>query len=230
MEISIGSTIEKLETKIDDAATLEKIQEKQEEITEYLSQVQEKIEGEDSRSEVKALVQEAKKVVVLKVVSGVTEYEDVTQNISKDIASTPLQQEQAQEVLQNTLETRSGDIRLMLRTKDSQEKLKSLLITFDPDIQVDFLYQMDQENYFELTLSEESLFAQEMLPDIKQGKIPESFISLEILSPELFSISQLDLSGENISQTWGVEQYKTYQYFENIPKDRQKIRVAVIDT
>lgn len=230
METSIESTIEKLETKIDDEVTLEKIQEKQEEITEYLSQVQEKIEGEDSRSEVKALVQEAKKVVVLKVVSGVTEYEDITQNISKDIASTPLQQEQAQEALQDTLETKNNDTRIIVRSTYTAQKVQDTFRSFDSEIGINFLYEEAGKNYFEILIKETSIFKQEMLPDIEQGILPESFIGIEVILPEIFSLSDISLSGENITQTWGIEQYKSYEYFSDISQNTQKIKIAVIDT
>jgi hypothetical protein len=64
----------------------------------------------------------------------------------------------------------------MIKTKYNAVQTLKLLKKFDPKIRLNFLYSNTQENYFELTVDENSLFKQEMLEDIQNGDIPESFL------------------------------------------------------
>jgi len=58
------------------------------------------------------------------------------------------------------------------------------------------LYNDDSKNYFEVLILKNSIFAQEILEDIQSGNIPESFLAIEIVKPEVFSISSPQPSPE----------------------------------
>jgi len=65
-------------------------------------------------------------------------------------------------------------------------------------------------------------------------------MGVEIVLPEVYSLNTspqpsptgegVNLSGEDLTQTWGIQQYQTYKYFENISENSKKIRVGVVDT
>ena len=131
LEEAIDQTIEKIDQKIDNTEIEDRLEEKQAEVEAYLDEVKEEISEENSTTDIKQKVKEAQKVVVLKVVSGVTEYEDATENISQEVASTPQEKKEAAETLQDSLETRSGDYSIIVKTKHSPEKTRKLFHTFD---------------------------------------------------------------------------------------------------
>ena len=86
----IEKAVIKIDKKLNNTAKEEKLEKKQVEIKEYLQEVQEDIQQENNSEDIKEKVETAKKVVVLKVVSGVTEYEDVEDNIDSEVANTNL--------------------------------------------------------------------------------------------------------------------------------------------
>lgn len=107
VEQIIDTTVNKLDNKIRNEEKKDQLQEKNEEIKEYLEEVTQDIKKENSSQDIQEMVEEAKKVVVLKVVSGTTEYEDVEKNIPRDIANTPQKKKDALEAIQDSLETAS---------------------------------------------------------------------------------------------------------------------------
>jgi len=236
-EIVVDKVIDKLDEKINDERE-ERLREKEEEIGDYIEEVQEKIQKENSSSDVKALVKEAKKVVVLKVVSWATEYEDVTDNISSEVANTPSEKADAVETIQESLETKSGDYSILIKTKYAKSQLKKLFDKFDTKIKLDLMYSDSGEDYYEVFIDEDSIFRQEMLEDIESGNLPENFFGVEIIFPEVFSITNNplrpsdtspSLQGEDIWVTWGIQQYKTYGYLDDID-DSVSVKVWVVDT
>jgi hypothetical protein len=68
-----------------------------------------------------------------------------------------------------------------------------MLGTFDDSLRIDFMYAADGENYFEVFFAPDSLFRQEMLTDIESGVLPASFIGVNIVSPEVFGIDEIQL-------------------------------------
>ena len=232
IEEVIDTTIEKIDKKINNTEIEARLEEKEAEVEEYLQEVKQEISSENSERDIKKKVKEAQKVVVLKVVSGVTQYEDVVDNISTDVADTPDEIEQATETLQDSLETKSWDYSIIIKTKHDFQKTLKLFHTFDTGIVLETLYDIDGVNYFEVGISEDSLFRQEMFEDIEKGILPETYLWIEIVLPEVFGIEQdTDLSGEDLSQTWGIEQYRTYEYFSNLDlEENTPVTVWVVDT
>jgi len=121
----------------------------------------------------------------------VTQYEDVEENISSDVADTPQEIEEAKEAIQDSLETRSGDYSLIVKTKYSAEKTQKLFRTFDASATLEPLYEIGGKNYFEITIAEDSIFRQEMMEDIEQGILPESYLGIEVVQPEVFGVEDI---------------------------------------
>jgi len=225
----IETAVWKLDTKIRDEDKSQKLQEKWQEIEQYIQDAQQQIQQEISTKDIQEKVEEVKKVVVLKVVSGVTEYESVEKNISQEVASTQKQKQDALETIQDSLQDENGDYSLIVKTKYKWVKLTSILRRFDENIKIDFMYSWEGQNYFEVFLSPNSIFRREMLEDIELGILPESFIGIDIILPEVYGISQV-LDGENTNLTWGIEQYKSYDFIEAYKTVSRNITVGVVDT
>jgi len=62
-------------------------------------------------------------------------------------------------------------------------------LTFDTETKIQEMYESEGKNYFEVFLAENSLFREEMLEDIESGILPENFLGVEIVLPEVFGIS-----------------------------------------
>ncbi len=224
-EAVVDVVIEKLDEQIHDERE-QKLEKKAEEIEEYIEEIQEQIENENSISDMKEIVAEAKKVVVLKVVAGATKTEDIEESISSEVADTAWEKAEAVETMQESLETNSGDYSIIMKTSYDRSTLKELFDKFDSDIQIDFLYDAEDQNYYEVFIDEDSIFRQEMLEDIEAGILPENFFGVEIVFPEVFSIWNLE--GEDLTQTWWIEEYKTYEYLGT--STNAEIKVWVVDT
>ena len=150
VERIIDSTVEKLDEKIKDTQQSEQLEEKHEEIEEYIEQVQEEIQDESSTKDIQEIVEEAKKIVVLKVVSWVTEYEDIKENISTDIADTPEEIKDASEAIQDSLIWEDNDYSLIIKTQYSVKEVDKILLGFDKSTSIDLLYTVGSEKYFEV--------------------------------------------------------------------------------
>lgn len=230
IEQVVDGAVGKIEKKIRNKNTKKQLQEKNEEIKEYLDDVVKDIKKESSSEDIKEKVEEAKKVVVLKVVSGTTQYENVEKNISSDVAKTSKDKKEAAKTIQDSLKSKNGDYSIIIRTKYSKSKVKKLFETFDPTIKLEKMYDLGEETYFEVFIDKDSIFRKEMLEDIESGILPETFIGIKIVLPEVYGISEISLAGEDLTQTWGIEQYQSFKYFESINEASKKIRVGVVDT
>lgn len=227
VEQVIDTTISKISAKTKDKEIQERLQEKKQEVESYIDTVQQDIQEEKNTKEIQQKVQEAKKVVVLKVISGATQYENIEENISSEIAPTQEQKLQAKETLQKSLKVEE-DYSLIVKSTLSLKDIQKLFHTFDTNISLLDLYSTGKYRYVEVTIPSESIFREEMMEDIESGILPEKYLWIEIVQPEVFAIGSLQ--GENIPLTWGVESYQTYNYFSDIEANNTDIRVGVIDT
>jgi hypothetical protein len=50
------------------------------------------------------------------------------------------------------------------------------------------MYSAGNEDYYEVSLEEDSIFRKEMLQDVEEGILPETFVGIEIVLPEVFGI------------------------------------------
>jgi len=247
VENAVVKIADKIEKKVKNKEVKKRLQDKKKEIKEYLEKVDNKVKSENSKSDIKKLTIEAKKVVVLKVVSGITKQIDVSEKISSDVASTKKEKKEALETIQDSLED-WNKYSLIISTKYSEKKTFSLFKKFDEKIKLDFLYKNWNYNFFEVFISKNSIFANEILEDIKSWNIPERFLGIKIVTPEVFSINltpnpspleekgnstQVNLLWEDLNSTWWVQKFNPNNYLEKLKKgylDGNSIRVWIIDT
>jgi hypothetical protein len=222
VEQAIDSAVEKLDDKIVDKDQSDQLQEKHEEVEEYLEKVEEKIQNENSWEDIRGLVEEAKKVVVLKVVSWVTEYEDVEENIPSDVANTSAEIEDAMESIQDSMLGENDDYSLIITTQSSKKKVEEIFHKFDENTSVELMYKSWGKKYFEILLKKDSIFRQEILEDIESWTLPESFIGMDVVLPEVYVVEWVKsaekvqnnlLEWEDLSHLWEIEKYQAYRYF-----------------
>ena len=79
---------------------------------------------------------------------------------------------------------------VMIRSKLSQTETQELFMTFDQEIKLQFLYEDAGKEYFELQVPKDSILSREIFSQIESGTIPEKFISVEFLLPELYLIGE----------------------------------------
>jgi len=234
VEQVIDTAVHKIENSKKNSEIVERLSEKNEEIKEYIDIVENKIENENSTSDVKEIVAEAKKVIVLKVVSWVTEYENVEEWLPDNIANNSEKKEEALETIQESMEWEDWeDYLLIIKTKHSQWEVEKLFWKFDWDIWINLMYEDEWNNTFEVTIPNDSLFKEEMLEEIESWVMPETFLWIEIIKPEVFSIFSewVNVSWENINETWWIEHYNTPNYLSLLKeKSDKKIKIWVIDT
>ena len=150
------------------------------------------------------------------------------------------------------METDSWDYSIIISSKKTLAQVQKLFATFDSGTQIDFMYESEWTKYFEVFLASDSIFRQEMLEDIESWILPENFLWVEIVFPEVFGINtttqswilstlkghrglseekgSTNLTWEDISETWGIEKYKSYEYIEDSKTESWKIKVWVVDT
>jgi hypothetical protein len=104
----------------------------------------------------------------MKVVSGITEYEDIEKNIASDIVNTSTEIKQASKAMRDSLITETGDYSIFAKTKFHTNKLKNLFIKLDDTITLEFLYKSGKQNYYEIFIPKDSLFQKEMFEDISR--------------------------------------------------------------
>ncbi len=134
---------------------------------------------------------------------------------------------------------------LILKSKKSRKEILRTLERFNEWFTLDFMYSDWKNSLFELSIPKSSIFAQEILGDLKKGIIPEDFLWIEIVTPEVFSlipesiwweISQESFSGkgevlyESFSNTWGVLKFSPESYLDQLSLNRKKVTIAVLDT
>lgn len=160
-----------------------------------------------------------------------TEYEDIEESIPEEVADTREEREEAMETIQESLQTDPDTYSIIIQTKKHRTDVLKLFHKFDDTTQIAFMYESEGQNFYEVFLKEDSIFRREMLEDIESGILPESFIGMQIVLPEVYTIEESSLSpnnslrpsdtspsiqGEETSKTWGIQEYQTYNYFSEL--------------
>lgn len=83
LEVIADKTIATLDAKTSNQEIESQLEEKSQEIEVYLEEVQAEVQDASSETEVTQILEEAKKVVTLKVVAGATEYSDIEEGLPK---------------------------------------------------------------------------------------------------------------------------------------------------
>ncbi len=190
LDILVTSTLEKIEGKTQSVELQEQIQEKQEEIQAYIEEVEKSLQEGESTKDIKTELADARKTLMLKVVSGVTPREDISENIPEEVQNNREKSQEAETLLQESLTGEPDIYTVMIRSKLSQTETQELFVTFDQEIQLQFLYEDAGKNYFELQVPKDSIMSREIFSQIELGTIPEKFISVEFLLPELYLIGE----------------------------------------
>ena len=211
VEILLEKIVDKVDKNTNDTELKEKLKEKSEEIKITLEKAKKEIEAENSKSDIKKIAEETKKIVVLKVVSGMTKDNSLTESIDSSIATTKKEKVEALETIKESLE--DGDnYSLIVKSKLSQKTVLSRFKIFEITAKIDYIYSDSREKYFEIFIPKDWIFAIEMLGDLESWNIPEKFLWIEIVKPEVFSINDIDLSWEDLWKTWGIEKFGTKKY------------------
>jgi subtilisin family serine protease len=235
MEAVADGAIEKLDARISDPVIEAQLEIKAEEIQEYLAEVSETLQDVESKTELKEVLEEAKKVVTLKVVSGSTDYDNVLSEATASIEWTKAQKADAAEVImENLVDDTEDTYTLMVKTSYTYDKALSILKPYDDTIALFELFTEDGLNYFEATISSKSLLSEEILPNLEQGILPDTLLGIDIIKPEALKIWDItpaptptSLTGEDTT-LWGINYFGLVPYYDVFTKT--PVRVAIVDT
>ena len=76
------------------------------------------------------------------------------------------------------------------------------------------MYDINDENYFEISVAQHSILGREMLGDIENGNVPENLFGIELVKPEVLSVN--NFNGEDITSPWGIGKYHTSDYVNTL--------------
>lgn len=235
LENKLDTTLDSIETKIKDENIKEQIEEKQAEIENYINKKQAEIKKENSSSDIKSIIEETTKVVTLKAVAWVTPTTDVTDSISSQIDVPKKDLEKAENALIDSLKD-WNKYTLMLKSKLIKEDILKLLKKFDENISLSELFEEEGTYYYELTIKENSLLKKELLENIDIWEVPNNFLWIEIIKPELLKIGDEDISTswEEIDKLWWIKRYNTQKYLDTLSsktkENGKKLQIWIVDT
>lgn len=141
LDTLVNATLEKIEGKTQSVELQEQIQEKQEEIQAYIEEVEKSLQEGESTKDIKTELADARKTLMLKVVSGVTPREDIFENIPEEVQNNRKKSQEAETLLQESLTGEPDIYTVMIRSKLSQTETQELFTTFDQEIKLQFLYK-----------------------------------------------------------------------------------------
>ena len=234
LESNLSNILETAWEKIKNQDILDKIETKKEEIKELVEQAKEELQEANSKTELNQKVQVVQNTLVLKAVSSLTPTIDTTDELEKQIVIKTIEEkEKAKETLLDSLKT-WDDYRVMIKSSQNQEKTLELLKKFDTNIQIEFLYEQDGKQIFELIITQNSLLQKELFENIDTWEIPNNLLWIEIIQPELLQIWEIDFSWEDSDKLWGLKKYHISNYQNDIKlqtlKNGTKLKVWIIDT
>lgn len=129
VESLVETTVEKLEATLPEEKH-DELQEKQEEIFSYLQESKEDIATTGNTQELQELLQEVKIVVTLKIVAGTSDYENALENIDDTLVQTQKEKLQAETTLQESLESKNGDIFLLIQSSKQKTDIQKIFDRF----------------------------------------------------------------------------------------------------
>lgn len=233
LENKLDWALETTANKSKDDEIKDKIEQKQAEIEEYINQKQAEIKKEDSKTDIKSIIEDTTKVVTLKAVAWVTPTQDVTESISSQIDVPKKDLEKAQETLIDSLKE-WNKYTIMLKSKLTKEDILKLLNKFDKNISLNDMFEEDWLSYFELEILENSLLKKELLENIDSWEVPSNFLWIEVIKPELLKIWDISTSWEEIDKLWWIKRYNTQKYLDKLSsktkENGKKLQIWIIDT
>lgn len=233
IENKLDQTLSSIEWKTKSEELKEQINEKQAEIEQYIELKQAEIKSESSKADIKDIIEETSKVVTLKAVAWITATTDVTETLADQIDISKKDMLKAENTLIDSLQN-GDDYVLMLKSKLSKENILSTLKKFDENISLNDMFEEDEYHYFELTIKENSLLKQELLENIDSGEVPNNFLWIEVVKPELLKISDINIWWEETDKLWWIKKYGVSKYQDILKnqteKNGKKIKVWIVDT
>ena len=233
LETKLDTTLESTSLKTKNEELKDKIEEKQSEIEEYINKKQSEIKKEDSKTDIKSIIEETTKVVTLKAVAWLTPTTDVTENISSQIEVFKNDLEKAQNTLIDSLKE-WNKYNLMLKTKLTKEDILNLLNKFDKNISLNDMFEEEWYNYYEVIINENSILKKELLENIESWEVPSNFLWIEVIKPELLKIGDISISWEETDKLWGIKKYNTQKYLDKLSsktkENGKKLQIWIIDT
>ena len=189
VEKVLEKATDKMEDVIKDEELQEKLEEKKEEIKETLEEAQEQIQKEKSTKNINKIAQDTRKKVVLKAVSSLSKDAKLSSWIDEEIAPSLREKKQAYDTLKNSLK-QEKNYTLIVETNKNKNQVKSIFEKFEEKTKINYLYNNWKQKYYEVTLPEDWIFVEEILWQIEIWKIPENFLNIKIVKPEIYSINQ----------------------------------------
>ena len=223
-EDMVEETIKQLKQKWS-SGLQDRLNQKEKEIKDLLDKTEKSIRKTKSKKDIDWLLSETKKRIELKVKSWNTRYKDIDAWVPENIKAS--KKKKARDTIEKSLKNNKGQYKLILKTSYDKTKVENTFTSFDADIKIKKMYELWEKKYYQILVSNSSLFREEILEEIELWKIPEQFSGVEIVFPEVFSVESIQW--EDLSQTWWIQEYQTYNYFDSMSAWSQ-VRVWVVDT
>lgn len=225
INLNINKFVKEYSLKNIDKKVNNRLKGKEEEINILLKEVETKIKNKKTKKEIETIVSEAKKRISLKLVSWTTKYGNINDTINNNFLLK--NRGKALNSLKKSIR-KWKDYSFIIKTKFKKEEILNDYKIYDKSLEVNYLYSDWDKNYYEIIISNNSIFRNEIFENIDQDLIPEKFLWIDVVKPEIFSIDSIQWENQELTR-W-VDSYKTYDYFWNLEKNQEKIKVWVIDT
>ncbi len=228
LEQVLETSIQKLDIKIKNKKKKQKLKQKEKEIKQLIKDTKKALKKENKKENIKKIKNNAKNRALLKMISWVLDYKNIEENLQLELKNNYKKKEKALKALKKSLK-KKNEYSVIISSELSKNEITEKYIVFDEKIKVKKLYTKWNKKYFLFSFSKSSILQEELFTNIETGEIPENTPDFQVIQPEVFTIESINLEWENISQTWWVEKYSTYNYFDSI-NTRNKVKVGVIDT
>jgi hypothetical protein len=222
----LAPLLETLGNKQADEQIRDQIEDKQEEVTELIATQQEAILEATSVEAVREIMEETKDRIILKTYDGITARESLHETIQVE-GGVVEQQHAVDAVLEVIWQDQSRALQIV--TQKTKEDVETFLRTFDNKVKVEELFRDGKDLYMTVTFDEESMLKQELFAGLDEGVLPEYFLGYKIVPPEVYTIGQISLSGEQLASLRGQMRRATPSYHSSL-QNLPKIRVGVVDT
>lgn len=228
----IETKMTKLLTTLEETTPNAEIREQLEETTHeisYLIDVQQDAMRESTTpEEIGTLLEETKDRIVLKTYDALT-----TDNALADSISVPgnhMQQATAVDVaLDQIVDT--DTITVQIKTMTLPERIASDLQRYETTATVTELFQQDGFFFLEVTVSATGLVREELFGSITAGMVPTHLLGYPIVMPEVYTIGQIQLSGEQLASLRGIYRWQTPRYISALSDPQlPKVHIWIIDT
>lgn len=227
IEEKVDEVLEKVERRVANSELQESIQQNQEEIKQLVDEKTEAIHSAESIEEIKEIVVDTAKRVILKTYDGVTDKDSLEETVSVDGSIS--EKQEAVQVAKNSMVNNSVytvQVTTMWTYESAMKKLK----LFDSQVEWTLLFEDGKKISIQITLSQWSLLAQELLSELHEWQVPDALMGFKVHKPEVYRIGDIDLWGEWLERTWWIQEYASYTYREWLRDSKEVISVWVIDT